>query len=126
MATFFRYVVAFFVFMHGLVHAMYFLVYWPLVHWDDPPYKTTLLWGRWDVGPAGTRLFGVLNLVATVGFIVAAIGLAFLASWWAPVMVVAAVLSLILTLLDFTAAYGGPIVDGILLALVYFAPRLGW
>jgi hypothetical protein len=126
MATFVRFVVAFFVFMHGLVHAMYFFVYWPLVHWEDPPYKTTLLWGRWDVGPTGIRLFGVLNLVATVGFIVAAIGLALLTAWWPPVMVAAAVLSLVLTLLDFTAAYGGPIVDALLLALVYFAPRIGW
>jgi hypothetical protein len=102
------------------------LVYWPLVHWEDPPYKTSLLWGRWDIGPAGMRLFAALNLLATVGFIVAAVGLALLAGWWPPVMVASAVISLLLTLLDFKAAYGGPVVDVILLALVYFAPRWGW
>jgi len=126
MSTFVRLIVAFIVFMHGLVHAMYFFVYWPLVHWEDPPYKTTLLWDRWDVGPTGIRLIGVLNLVATVGFIAAAVGLALLSEWWPPVMVASAVLSLILTLLDFKAAYGGPVVDVILLVLVYFAPRWDW
>ena len=54
MPTFVRYIIAFIVFMHGLVHAMYFPVYWPLVDWEGIPYKTTLLWGRWDAGPAGT------------------------------------------------------------------------
>jgi hypothetical protein len=126
MPDFVRYIIAFVVLMHGLVHLMYFPVYWPMVDWEDIPYKTTLVWGRWDVGPTGTRLFGVLNLAAALGFIVAAIGLAFLTGWWQPVMAVMALFSLVLTMLDFTAAYGGPVVDILLLVLVNFAPRLGW
>ncbi len=38
-------------------------------------YKTTVLFGRWDLGPGSIRLFGLLFLVAAVGFVVAAIGM---------------------------------------------------
>ncbi len=126
MPTIVRYIAAFIVFAHGLVHLMYFVSYWPLAKIEELPYKTTLLYGRWDVGPGGMRLVGLLYLVAVVGFIVAAIGLAFASGWWRPVMAAAAVLSLVLTSLDFSVAYGGPIINLIILALVLLAPRLGW
>lgn len=121
-----RYIVALIVFMHGLVHLLYFVSYWPVAEIEEVPYKTTLLNGRWDVGSGGIRLFGFLCLVATLGFIIAAIGLALEADWWQSLMAIIALFSLVLTLLDWTVAYGGPIVNILILIMVYFAPRLGW
>ena len=120
------YITAFIIFMHGLVHLLYFVSYWPIAELEDVPYKTTLLKGRWDMGSGGIRLFGFLCLVATIGFVVSAIGLAVEAEWWRSVMAIMAVFSLVLSALDFSVAYGGPIVNVIILVLVWFAPRLGW
>lgn len=121
-----RFIAAFIIFAHGLVHLFYFVSYWPLAEMEEFPYKTTLLYGRWDIGPAGIRLVGLLFLVVAVIFIIAAIGLAFTTGWWRPVMATAAVLSLVLTLLDFSIAYGGPIVDLLILVMIWVAPRLDW
>jgi hypothetical protein len=121
-----RYIAAFIVFMHGLVHLLYFVSYWPLAEIEDIPYKTTLFFDRWDVGSAGIRLFAFLNLVVTVGFVIAAIAFAVDTDWWRPLMAITAVVSLVLNILDFKMAYGGPIVNIIILVLIWFAPRLGW
>ncbi|MGB3716947.1 MAG: hypothetical protein WA996_21205, partial [Candidatus Promineifilaceae bacterium] len=115
------YIAAFIVFMHGLVHLLYFVSYWPIAVLEEVPYKTTLLNGRWDVGPDGIRLFGLLCLTTTVAFIVAAIGLATKTGWWRPVMAIMAVFSLVTTSLDWSVAYGGPVVNVIILALVLSA-----
>ena len=119
------YIAAFIVLMHGLVHLLYFASYWPVAVLAEVPYKTTLLNGRWDVGSGGIRLFGFLCLIATVGFIVAAIGLAAGTEWWRPVMFIVAVFSLVLTSLDWTVAYGGPVINVIILVLVIATPCLG-
>jgi hypothetical protein len=102
------YIAAFIVFMHGLVHLLYLVSYWPLAELEEVPYKTTLINGRWDVGPGGIRFYGFLSLLATLGFIVAAVGLAAEAEWWRSVMASLAVFSLVLTALDFSVAMVGP------------------
>ena len=124
MPTILLYIIAFIIFMHGLVHLLYFVSYWPIAELEQVPYKTTLLNDRWDVGPGGIRLFGLLCLVDTLGFVIAAIGLAAQAAWWPPLMAAMALFSLLLTALDFKVAYGGPIVNALILALVWLAPRL--
>ena len=107
-----------------LVHLLYFVSYWPLAEIEEIPYKTTLLNGRWDVGRVGIRLYGLLCLVATLGFVVAAIGLAAQTTWWPALMTGMAIYSLILTILDFKVAYGGPVVNILILILVGLAPSL--
>ena len=37
------------VIIHGLIHLMGFVAYWPLGEIAELPYKTTLLGNRWDV-----------------------------------------------------------------------------
>ena len=46
------YIAVFIVSMHGLVHLLYFVSYWPIAKIEEVPYKTVLLNGRWDVGSA--------------------------------------------------------------------------
>ena len=121
-----RYAAAFIIAMHGLVHVMYFVSYWPLAKLEDIPYKTTLFFDRRDVGQAGIRLFAALNLLVTIAFIIAAIALALDTAWWRPLMAVSAILSLVLNTLDFKMAYGGPVVNILILVFVFVTPLLGW
>jgi hypothetical protein len=123
--TIFYFVIGFIIFMHGLVHLFYFLSYWQICNFDEFPYKTTVLFGRIDLGSVGIRIFGVLFLVATIGFVIAAIGMALDTTWWRTLMAVMALLSMALTLLDFKMAYGGPIVNILILLLVEFYPSPG-
>ncbi len=57
MLTILLYIIAFIIFMHGLVHLLYFVSYWPITELEQVPYKTTLLNGRWDVGSGGIHRF---------------------------------------------------------------------
>ena len=41
------------IFIHGLIHLMGFVAYFPLGEIAELPYKTTLLGGRWDIGTYG-------------------------------------------------------------------------
>lgn len=126
MLQFIRYIAAFIILMHGLVHAMYFVSYWPLAEIEEVPYKTTLLFDTLNVGPTGMKLYALLCLLTTIGFVVAAFAFAFDAGWWRPFMAGMAILSLVLTMLNFRLAYGGPVVNIIILLMVWFAPRIGW
>lgn len=119
------YIFAFIVLMHGLVHLFYLLSYWQIYNFDEFPFKTTVLFDRVDLGSVGIRIFGLFFLVATVGFVVAAIGMVFYAQWWRALMTIMALLSMVLTLLDFKMAYGGPIVNILILVLVLFYPSPG-
>lgn len=109
------------VILHGLVHLMGFLAYWPLREVADLPYKTTLLGGRLDVGPAGMRLFSVFWLVAAVGFVIAAVGLVAGKEWWLPLMAVAVLLSLVICILDWQNAFRGAIIDLVILVPLLLA-----
>ena len=55
--------------IHGLIHLMGFVAYWPLAEIAELPYKTTLLNGRFQLGQSGMRLFSVLWLLTAVGLV---------------------------------------------------------
>ncbi len=118
------YAAALIVLIHGLIHLMGFVSYWRLAVIEGVPYKTTLLNGAWEVGEAGIRLFGALWLVAAAAFILADIGLVTGQSWWPPLMVGAAVLSLVITALAWRVAYTGVVINVVILALLLIVPRL--
>lgn len=105
--------------IHGLIHLMGFVAYWPLGEIAELPYKTTLLGNRWDVGAAGMRLFSVLWLAAAVGLVVASVGVMTGQTWWFYVMWPAVLLSLLVCVLDWSNAFRGA-----LLSLVMLVPLL--
>lgn len=110
--------------LHGLVHLMGTAVYMKIGKVEGLPYKTTLLSGRWDLGESGIRVFGALWVVPALGFMLCGLGL--LAGWpWAqPMAVGLALLSLLLTLLDWNTAYAGAIVDTAILCVIWLAPAV--
>jgi hypothetical protein len=107
------------VILHGLIHLLGFVAYWPLGEIAELPYKTTLLNGRFNVGQTGMRLFGLLWLMAAVGLVGSAAGLVAEQSWWLPLMFAAVLVSLVVTVLDWSNAFRGA-----LLSLVMLVPLL--
>jgi hypothetical protein len=104
--------------VHGLIHLMGFLAYWPLATIPDLPYKTSLLGGWVEIGPTGMRIYSVFWLSAALGFVCAVILLALNRPVWAPLMLVSALLSLILSGLDWEQGWRGGLINVfILLAL---------
>lgn len=111
MARVLLYVAAGIIGLHGIVHLMGFVAYWPLAAVPELPYKTALLGDRWEVGPAGMRVFGLLWLVAAVGLLAVAAGLLGGRAWWRAVAAGTVALSTALIALDWTAAFRGAIVN---------------
>lgn len=118
------YLAAFVLVAHGLAHLLGTAVYLELAEIADLPYKTTLLGGAVDVGDVGIRVFGVLWAVAAVGFVVSA-G-AMLVEWdaWRSLLLGVTIFSLVLTLLDWSVAYAGVVVNLAILVVLVVGPRL--
>lgn len=124
MPTLLIYVLAIFVLIHGLIHLMGFVAYWPLTQMTELPYKTALLSGRWDVGDSGMRAFSVLWLAAAVGFALAALGLALGQNWFETLILAVLLLSLVITVLDWEVAFRGAIIDGLILIALLLGPSI--
>jgi Family of unknown function (DUF6544) len=105
--------------LHGLIHVMGFVAYWPLAKVPDLAYKTSLLGGRLEIGPAGMRLFSLLWLLAALGWVVAGGALIFKQPAWAPVMLGATLLSLAICTLDWGVAFRGALIDLVYLAVLF-------
>ncbi len=110
--------------LHGLVHLLGFVAYWPLAELTELPYKTTLLNGRLPIGASGMRVYSVLWLVTAVAFAAAAIGLLAKQSWWLPLLGTAVILSLVITALDWNQAWRGAILSLVILIPVLLAVGL--
>lgn len=109
--------------IHGLIHLMGFVAYWPLKEVPELAYKTAFLGGRLEFGANGTRLFSVLWLLAAIGFIVAGIALLSEWSWGVPLLVLVTVLSLVITALDWEPAFRGTLINVAILAGLVLAPH---
>ncbi len=104
--------------LHGLIHLMGVIAYWPLSKITELPYKTTFLGGRWEIGSTGTRLLSLLWLLAMVGFLATALALAFGRAGWAPLLLGTVLLSLALCVLDWTVAFRGAWINVALLVVL--------
>ncbi|MBE2224975.1 MAG: hypothetical protein IAF02_25775 [Anaerolineae bacterium] len=103
------------VLIHGLIHLLGFVAYWPLAELAELPYKTTLLGERLQVGATGIRLFSVLWLAAAFGLVIAAVGAVTSQSWWFPLMWASVLLSLLVCVLDWSNAFRGALIGLVML-----------
>ncbi len=110
--------------IHGLIHLMGLVAYWPLGEIAELPYKTVLVNGRFNLGATGMKLFSAFWLITTLGFVVGAIGLVTNQSWAMPVLLVTSVLSIIITALDWEVAFRGTIISAVMIVLMLTVPRL--
>jgi hypothetical protein len=104
--------------LHGLVHLMGFLAYFPLKKISELPYKTSILNYTWEIGTGGMRVYSIFWLLATIAFVVAGIAMLTKTNWGAPLMVAAAILSTVLCILDWKVAYRGVIIDIVILVVL--------
>ncbi len=111
------------VLLHGLVHLMGPGVYWQLTEIEGLVYKTTLLGGGLFVGEAGIRIFGGLWLLGALGFAAAAVGIVMGQSWARQVLLGTGFLSLLLTCLDWPAAFAGVVVNLGILGTLWYSKR---
>ena len=121
-----RILVGIFFIVHGLIHLFGFLPPWNLGKSLNLPHSTTVLDGRMNLGEVGARLVGLLWLAALVGYLIAAFGLFQLAPWWQPLTLWTTLLSLGLCILGWPDAKFGVLINLILLAWLFYGPRLGW
>jgi hypothetical protein len=116
--------IAVLLFLHGAVHLLGTAVYTGQVTLAGFAYKTTVLGGHWNLGGAGIRLFGVVWLVAALGFGLAGYGLLASTPWAQAALLATTLLSLLITLLDWPIASAGAAVDALILLALRFAPWL--
>lgn len=83
--------------MHGVGHITFFFAAFTPVSMDFAP-NPWILPGAFTVDSPVGKAFAVLWLVAMIGFVAAALGLASNQSWWPPVAVAASVISLVVIL----------------------------
>jgi hypothetical protein len=114
-----RFALALLMTVHGIAHQAGFAESFHLTAATDLPYKTTILGGRLDLG-GGIRVMGVLWLVLSAVFIAVAVGTALNATWWVNAAGMAAMASLVMTLLEMPQARTGVVNLAILAALFLY------
>ena len=120
-----RIVGAVYLLVHGICHAVGFLVPWKIITSKEEPYKTTLFAGALEAGDVGIRLIGVFWLLTSVAFLVTAWGSFASLPWWRGSATALAAISLVLCVLGLPGAKIG--IPANLLLLAYLAVlRLGW
>lgn len=112
--------------LHGLIHLLGFVAYWRLAEVNGLSYGTGLLSGTLEVGGVGARVFGLLWLVAAVGFVAAGVAVLLPRSWWRRLTFSTALLSLVITVLAWPDAWFGVLVNLTILAYMLLGERRGW
>jgi hypothetical protein len=109
--------VFFLILIHGLIHLLGFVAYWQFVEdIEDLTYKTTLFFEMLDVGDVGIRIFGVIWLFTAIGYIIVVVALVTGKNCRIrESLAIVTIISLIITLLDFTVAYTGTLFNVIIL-----------
>jgi hypothetical protein len=109
--------------VHGLVHLIGTAFYVYQIHMKGFTDNTKLLGGRWDVGDAGIRVFGWLWALPAVGFVAVALVLLVRWPWWKPLLISVTFFSLALTVLDWSSAFLGGVIDIAILILLLVGSR---
>ena len=118
-----RIALAVFLALHGLAHLVSFVEAWRLIP-EGFPYKTTVLAGRVDLGDTGIRIAGVLWLFVALAFAATAIGAIVNATWWVPVALGTAVVSLLLSSAEWPDTRVGVLIDLAILGILPLAHGL--
>ena len=112
--------------LHGIAHLPGFLNSWELVQMEEIPYHTTVLSGRVDVGDAGMRALGVMWLAMAAVFVASAAGALAHGTWWIPWAASAAMMSLVLSAVEWPDARIGVAVNTAILAALVAGTQFGW
>lgn len=104
--------------LHGLIHLIGVVVFLKIVETKELPYSTKVLGGAIDIGEFGTRILGVLWLIATLGYVVASYAVVTKAEWWQDAVLTTTCLSLFVTILGWKDAVFGTIFNVLILIVL--------
>ena len=111
---------------HGVAHLPGFLVAWQLREFPGLPYTTTVARGAIEIGPAGTRVLGVLWLGTGLACLVAAGGILAPVPWSSQLTWAVLAVSTLLCVLGWPAARLGLVANSLIAALLLVAGKLEW
>jgi hypothetical protein len=103
---------------HAVAHVVGFAVPWRLAISADVPYRTTIVNGLIDLGPAGIKAVGVIWLLVAVAFGTIGVGVLARTSWWYPVLLPLIGTSVVLCVLQWPDTRFGLLANGVILALL--------
>lgn len=121
-----KYVVAALLVAHGIAHLPGFAVPWRLMSSPEMPYTTTILSGRWDVGPVGIRVVGIAWLLAAMVFVTAGVAYARSSLFAVPLIAFITVASLLLCVLNWPQARIGLFVNVAVLVMLPLIGEWAW
>lgn len=104
---------------HGIVHAIGFSTAWELADAPGLSGRTSI-----RMPEPAERAFGLLWLVAMIGFVGAGLGLLFTQPWWQELTVIAAAISLVPIAVWWRDAWVGALVNAAAIATVLAATTL--
>lgn len=110
--------------LHGMAHMVGFAA--PFGYMKNPPPMDSLFVNRLALSSGGMKVLGIFWFAAAVVFVVAAVGLVRRTAWWAPVTLVACLLSIALSVAFLPYAKIGLLVDLLLIAFLYVNRTQAW
>jgi hypothetical protein len=90
------------------------------------PYRTAILGGSVDVGDRGIKGIGVVWLVLSVLFVVAAGVTLMRSTWWQPFVYIAVGLSTALCVVGWPDAGLGLVANAVIVLILVTGVRIGW
>ncbi len=114
-----RILLAAFLLAHGVAHIVWFFGAWA-------PTRTTIVGNRVDLGASWIKLVGLLWLLGTITFSVAAVATLANASWWPAFTMGLAGASLTLCILQLPQTRFGVVLNIVLIAALIGGQHVGW
>lgn len=120
-----RIIFAVFLVLHGIAHLVGFFNQWKIVEMEDMPYKTTIFFGRFDLGDIGIRIVGVFWLAGAILFIISAYGLFTISPWWQNSALYITLFSTLLCVTGLPDAKVGLVVNVVIIPIIIYAKNIG-
>lgn len=114
-----RIVLFIFLLLHGIAHLVGFMVPWKMASPEGLSYKTTILWGKVDLGNTGIRIIGVVWLLLFLAFLAAAAGIWIPFQYWKTFTAFVCALSLVMSVLGLPDSRIGIPVNAIILVTLF-------
>ena len=102
--------------LHGFAHVVGFAASFKLLKNENAPYSTRILNGAIDVGDVGTRVLGLLWLIAAVAFAVVGVSSFFDVDWWTTASYSVVGFSTLMCIVGLPLSKIGLVIDIILIA----------
>lgn len=121
-----RIILSIFLFLHGMAHLIGFLVPWRIVKTDDMPYKTTLFFGKINIGDIGIRITGIIWLLIALAFFYAGWITLQRMDYWLSCVLIVSLISLIFCILAIPDSHIGIYINITLIVLYYLNNHFHW